>query len=239
MNKTILSLEYGSRAHGTNTVDSDSDIMSIFVEDPGFVTGIDTIDTQASSTAGVSNRSGVGDTDETAYPLRKFAALAAHGNPTVLTAFFVPAYIHSEWAGQILVANRKLFLSKQAGARFLGYMRGQRDAMTGMRNKRTNRPELVHKFGYDTKFAYHMIRLGMQGIELMNNSKIQLPMKKDSVKALMSIRSGELTREEVLDWSWALDELLKISIEKSDLQDAPDRAKINELLHEIYMEVWK
>lgn len=239
MTKTILSLEYGSRAHGTNTVDSDSDIMSIFVEDPGFVTGIDTIDTQASSTAGVSNRSGVGDTDETAYPLRKFAALAAHGNPTILTAFFVPTYIHNEWAGQILVANRELFLSKQAGARFLGYMRGQRDAMTGMRNKRTNRPELVHKFGYDTKFAYHMIRLGMQGVELMHEGKVTLPMPQFKIDELMAIRKGETTREDVLDYSWYLDDCLKRAIDDSDLQDAPDRAKINELLHEIYMEVWK
>jgi predicted nucleotidyltransferase len=239
MSKTILSLEYGSRAHGTHTVDSDSDIMSIFVEDPGFVTGIDTIDTQASSTAGVSSRSGVGDTDETAYPLRKFAALAAHGNPTVLTAFFVPVYIEQTFMGRKLVVNRNLFLSKQAGARFLGYMRGQRDAMTGLKNKRTNRPELIHKFGYDTKFAYHMIRLGMQGIELMNTGRVSLPMIPFQIDELMSIRKGETSREDVLDYSWYLDEKLKSAIDWSDLPDAPDRAKINQLLHEIYMEVWK
>jgi hypothetical protein len=47
--------------------------------------------------------------------------------------------------------------------------------MTGQPGAHTNRPELVAVHGYDTKYAMHALRLGLQGIELLSTGRITLP----------------------------------------------------------------
>jgi uncharacterized protein len=43
--------------------------------------------------------------------------------------------------------------------------------MTGGAGAHTNRPELVAVHGYDTKYAMHALRLGLQGIELLTTGR--------------------------------------------------------------------
>lgn len=50
------------------------------------------------------------------------------------------------------------------------------------------RPELVERFGYDTKFAMHAVRLGLQGVEYVETGKITLP--SPDAQLLQAIRSG-------------------------------------------------
>ncbi len=235
----ILLMEYGSTAHGTNTVDSDRDYMGIFVEPKEYVTGILHMDTQERKSAIKGERSTASDTDTTLYPLRKWAALAAKGNPTVLTVLFGQNYESISASGFNLAMHPEYFLSKQVGERFLGYMVSQRSALIGTRNKRTNRPELIHKYGYDTKFAYHMLRLGIQGIEVMNTHRLSLPMIPQNVKELLEVRNGEVNKEDMLSWSYMLEDNLRKSIQVSTLPDEPNVAKINELLHGIYEYEWR
>ena len=54
-------------------------------------------------------------------------------------------------------------MSRLAGGRFLGYLQAQKAGMTGAAGAHPNRPELVAEHGYDTKFAMHALRLGVQG----------------------------------------------------------------------------
>jgi hypothetical protein len=68
-----------------------------------------------------------------------------------------------------LIANAHRFVSRLAASRFLGYLQSQRAAMTGEVGAHTNRPELVAEHGYDTKYAMHALRLGVQGVELLSN----------------------------------------------------------------------
>ncbi|SDZ35209.1 nucleotidyltransferase domain-containing protein [Herbiconiux ginsengi] len=237
--RVIVSAEYGSRAVGVATGDSDRDLMSVFLEPPRFVTGIDAIDTVTGGTAAVGERSTRNDTDTVSYPLRKWARLAAIGNPTVLFLLFVPCHevMTSEW-GRILDV-RDAFLSRDAGRRFAGYSWGQREALLGLRNKRTNRPELVHRHGYDTKFAYHMIRTALQGIELMNTGALRLPMGPEEVALLRSIRRGALDKDDVIGLSNDLDAQLASAIGASALPENADRARINATLHGIHLDAWQ
>jgi len=239
--RIILKMEYGSRAHGTNTVDSDSDFMGVFVEPKEYVTGILHMDTQERKSAVKGTRSTAVDHDTVLYPLRKWAALAAKGNPTVLTVLFgqEDKYEVLTASGLNLLMNKRMFLSKQVGERFLGYMISQRNALLGTRNKKTNRPELVHKHGYDTKFAYHMLRLGIQGIEVMNTQRISLPMIPQNVNELLQIRNGEIDKQEMLDWSYKLEKNLRADINLSTLPDEPDVTGINKMLHGIYETEWR
>jgi hypothetical protein len=50
----------------------------------------------------------------------------------------------------------------------------------------------------NTKFAYHMVRLGVQGVELLSTGRITLPMPQPWLTELRALRRGERTRE------WAL-----------------------------------
>ena len=126
---------------------------------------------------GVANRSGAGDLDVIIYSARKWARLALDGNPTVLLILFVPdaEVVVRTAVGAELVDHAHRFVSRLAGRRFLGYLQSQKAAMTGEVGAHTNRPELVARHGYDTKFAMHALRLGMQGIELLTTGRITLP----------------------------------------------------------------
>jgi hypothetical protein len=70
-------------------------------------------------------------------------------------------------ASALRSANADRFVSRLAAVRFLGYLRGQKAAMTSQPEAHTNRPELVAVHGYDTKYAMHALRLGLQGVELL------------------------------------------------------------------------
>jgi len=234
----LLRGEYGSRAYGTNTVDSDRDIVEIVVEDPKYITGLFEHRTEMGSTAEQGERSTRDDTDKTVYGLQKFAGLASAGNPSVLATLFLGDYEYLSPLGRDLLQQRHLFVSKFAGQKFLGYMRSQRMAVTGERKQRTNRPELVHKYGYDTKFSYHMIRLGMLGTELMTTGQIVLPMTANDVEILMDIRQGRFTKEELLEYSEEVEALLVKAMEDSHLPEYTDRDAISEVLHGIYQTTW-
>ena len=238
-NRAILLFEYGSRAHGTDTVDSDSDFMGISVEPVEYVLGLKSWDSSIMNTAANNVRSAASDVDTTIYSLKKWAALAAKGNPTVLTALFAPKYEVMTTMGRVILDNGDLFIHKEAGYRFAGYMHSQREALLGKRNKRTNRPELVHKHGYDTKFAYHMMRLGLQGQELMKTGRLELPMREGEREYLRSIRNGEVNKTQLLKFSDVVERNLVEAIEKSHLPEHADMDSINKMLEYIYVQTWK
>lgn len=239
---TIYLTTSGSLLYGTNLDNTDRDEMGIYVEDPQYVTGLKTPNhyVQRSRDAGV--RSGPGDLDRQTYGLRKFATLAANGNPTVLLMLFVPREMQLIRTRQsvLLQENTGLFLSKQAGYRFLGYLDSQRNQlMTRNGSKHTNRPELVEKYGYDTKFAYHAVRLGLQGIELMRRGNISLPMSAPDREMLLNIRRGGFSYDEISEMITGLRFDLDRAIVESDLPDDPGWYSIDDLCHEIYISTWR
>jgi uncharacterized protein len=160
----ILRVQVGSGVHGTSiTGQDDRDEMGVCLEPPQFVTGLARVpngirgvgpsvafDQYERHTAwdrpgGVANRSGAGDLDVIIYSARKWARLALAGNPTVLLVLFVPdeEVVFRNDTGAELVSNAHRFVSRLAAGRFLGYLQGQKAAMTGQAGAHTNRPELV------------------------------------------------------------------------------------------------
>ena len=174
------------------------------------------------------------------YSLRKWARLAADGNPTVLLPLFVPEdeiVVGSPTADEVR-ANAYRFASKRSIQRFLGYLESQLKAMTGQRAARTNRPELVAEHGYDTKFAMHAARLGVQGIEFATTGRITLPIPEPHRELLRSIRAGRLDLSETLGVITGYQAQLEQELERDRLPDEPDRAWIDEWLIRTYREQW-
>lgn len=234
----------GSHAYGTNTDASDEDFIEVHIEESRFVTGIDKTETKFVSNEG---RTPVGGEDTTVYGLNKWAYLVAQGNPNMIETLFIPNELdaglkpgfHVSRGWRDLIANRGEFISQESGRRFLGYAVSQRLALTGMRNKRTNRPELVHTHGYDTKFGGHMIRVLVEGIHLMRYGVLEMPLPPEDRNLILDIRAGKVPKQECLDIADELTSDLEHAIENTDLPKKANRAVINNLLHSIYLDAWR
>lgn len=235
---TLFRAEWGSRAYGTHNEHSDRDIIQVLIEPQECITGLSEFRAKTTSTAETGQRSTSADTDTVTYGLKKYAGLAVDGNPQVMATLFLDTFIEKSHMFNYLQNFRSSFVSKQSGKKYLGYMKSQRYNLEGLKGGKTNRPELVHTHGYDTKFAMHAMRLGFQGLELMQTGKIVLPMSGEPLELCRAIRNGERTKDEALHVIRYLEAKLEDAIEKTDLPELGDRAKVSELLHDIYMEDW-
>jgi uncharacterized protein len=255
----ILRVQVGSGVHGTSIAGQDDrDEMGLCLEPPQFVTGLARVpngnrglspsvrfDQYERHTAwdrpgGVANRSGAGDLDVIIYSARKWARLALAGNPTVLLVLFVPdeEVVFRNEAGAELTANAYRFVSQQAASRYLGYLRGQKAAMTGQAGAHTNRPELVAVHGYDTKYAMHALRLGLQGIELLTTGRITLPVPEPHRGYLRSIRRGEVPLNEVINAIADVEARLARLHDSQAVSEHPDRRWVDDWLHRSYLDFW-
>ena len=239
---TLLRCQVGSVVHGLDIDDqNDRDEMGICIEPPEYVIGLRHFEQYIHRTQPDNVRSGPGDLDLTVYSLRKWTRLALAGNPTVLLPLFVPedeCVVLTE-VGRELRTHAHRLLSRHAGERFLGYLRAQRDRIEGLRGgKHTNRPELVAMHGFDTKYAYHMVRLGIQGVELMETGKLTLPMPEPDRSWLLALRRGEHTRDEALARTAELEARLADLRTTSDLPAEPDTAWADHWLVNTYQRAW-
>jgi hypothetical protein len=255
----ILRVQVGSGVHGTAIGGQDDrDEMGLCLEPPRFVTGLARVPngirgegpsvrfeqyerhTAWDRPGGVANRSGAGDLDVIVYSARKWARLALDGNPTVLLVLFVPdeEVVFRNEAGAELAANAHRFVSQRAAARYLGYLQGQKAAMTGQPGAHTNRPELVAVHGYDTKYAMHALRLGLQGIELLTTGRITLPVPEPDREYLRSIRRGERPLAEVLAAITEAEDRLERLRDGAAVPDEPDRRWVDDWLHRSYLDFW-
>jgi len=186
-------------------------------------------------------RSQAGDLDLTIYSLRKWARLALKGNPTVLLLLYLPdgAVVVRTAVGEQLQRLAPAFGSKQAGKRFLGYLEAQRGRLVGERGQRdVNRRNLVDQFGYDTKYAMHMLRLGYQGIEFLESGRLNLPMREPVRSHLMEVRRGVLKLEDVLAECVQLESRLTTLLETSPLPPDPDLKTVESFVMDAYASAW-
>src|SRR3984893_4860572 len=250
---TILRATVGSTVHGLHHGGQDDrDEMAVFIEPPEYLIGL-----RLARKQGVRNpyrfehwvertqpegvRSGPGDLDLVAYNLRKYLRLALKGHPTVLLLLFVPpelTLVETD-LGRELRALGGSILSKRAGRGYLGYLGGQRERLMGSRGqKRVNRPELVEAHGFDTKYAMHALRLGYQGLELLQTGRVTLPMPEPERARVMSVRRGEHSLDEVVEEIGEVEQRLEAALEQTALPDSPDDDAVNEFLIDAYRQAW-
>lgn len=246
---TILRCLVGSGVHGTAVSGHDDrDEMGICIEPPEYVIGLRRFEQYEYHTAwersgGLRERSGPGDLDETVYSARKWMRLALNGNPSVLLPLFVPEseIVTVTPLGRELRDLAPAIISRQAGHRFAGYLNAQRRGLLSHEGKGRDvtRPELVEQYGYDTKFAGHMIRLGIQGIELLSAGRLTLPMLPEDAQVVRDVRTGKFTIRQVLEDAEELERRLGELIKTSDLREYPDRGAADAWLVSAYQRAWR
>lgn len=238
----ILRAVVGSTVHGTNVKDQDDrDEMAIAIEPRALVFGLKYWETQVTRTQPEGVKSGPGDLDLVVHSLRKYARLAAKGNPTILLPLFVPpsAIVSASKLGLELISQRSMFLSQLAGKAFLGYLIAQKAKLIGARGGRHgSRPELEERYGFDTKYAGHIIRLGYQGIELMTTGHMSLPMRDSERQDVLDVRTGKWSLDQVFTRAGELERELRDSIDTGPLPEKPDEEAIDAFLCDAYLRAW-
>jgi hypothetical protein len=173
------------------------------------------------------------------YSLRKWAGLAAKGNPTALHFLFALNYAPMPQLWERIRSDKQVFLSRQAATQFRGFADAQVRRLQGMgTGKKGHRHELIGEHGYDVKAAMHVIRLLNEGIELMRSGVITLPRPEKDL--LVTIRTGNYgSLERVLDLANRLFAELEQTESQSILPEKVDKLKISQLISKIYLRHWR
>ena len=232
---TILLVEVGSTAHGTGLPGGeDHDEMGVAVESPEQVLGLDETGfrTVMHRTQPEGSRSGPGDVDRTLHSLRRFARLAASGNPSVLMVLWAPVLEVTD-LGHELLALGEAFVGRHVIPRYRGYMAAQ---TTKLRDG--GRPDLIGAHGFDTKYAMHAARLGFQGVELLTTRHLDLPIQGEPAEWLRAVRRGEVAFEEWQERCAALDAQLEVLAGDESIPAEADRARIEAWVVSAHLRSW-
>lgn len=162
------------------------------------------------------------------FNIVKYFSLLMDNNPNIIDSLFTPVncVLHCTKIGTIVRDNRKLFLHKGAWHRFKGYAYSQ---IHKMQSKQTEgkRAEIRRQYGFDVKFAYHVVRLISEIEQILVEGDLDLQRNNEQLKA---IRRGEWTEQQIRDFFTQKEKDLETLYVNSTLPYGPDKDKIKELL---------
>jgi len=131
------------------------------------------------------------------YSIVSYFNLCLGCNPNMIDSLFTPfeCILCNTTIGKMVRDNRKLFLSKKAWHTFKGYAYQQTHKMKIKQpTEGSKRFENVQKFGYDVKYAYHLVRLMDEIEQLLTTGEMDITRDRERLKA---IRRGEWKEEDV------------------------------------------
>ena len=230
----------GSRTYACATDDSDNDIYGFCIppktqvfphlnnEILGFGRQIKRFEQW--SEHGINDKEAHKEYDLTVYSIVKYFQLLMDCNPNMIDSIFthVNHVIHITSLGQIVKDNRRIFLHKGAYHRFRGYAYAQLHKMSTRNPKDgSKRAEDIKNKGFDSKFAYHLIRLALECEQILAVGDLDLECNSEILK---SIRRGEWTEDWVRDYFKEKEKTLEALYRDSKIPHSPDEAQIKEVL---------
>lgn len=167
--------------------------------------------------------------DLTVFNIVKYFKLCHDGNPNMIDSLFVPrrCITHITPMGELVRENRKLFLSKKCWHTFKGYAYSQLQKMNH-KQPEGKRVELVKKYGYDVKFAYHLVRLINEIQLILSTGDLDLEQNREQLK---DIRKGNWSQEKVVHYfEWKEKALEQLYNDTKEIPYKPRTEEIRELL---------
>lgn len=169
------------------------------------------------------------DVDFTIFSIVKYFDLCCHNNPNVIDSLFVPdnCVCHMSSIGELVRKNRHKFLCSKLWHTYKGYAYSQ---LRKLKNKDPNsgkRKELIEKYGFDTKFAYHIVRLIDYAEQLLQFGDMDMQRDRERWK---SIRAGEWTLEQIETHFYEKEKSLEKLYETTKLPHDIQFGPIQELL---------
>lgn len=170
--------------------------------------------------------------DFSIYNVVKYFQLLMDNNPNIIDSLFTHDrhVFHITPIGQHLRDNRDLFLHKGSMHKFRGYAHSQMSKIKNKTNSsNSKRAKGIEEFGYDVKFAYHVVRLCLEAEQIAREHTLDLERNGETLK---SIRRGEWELERLENWLQEKLVSLETDYATSTLQNTPDEAKIKKVLLE-------
>lgn len=164
------------------------------------------------------------------YNIVHYFHLCMENNPNMLASLFLPieCVLHTTSVGTMVREKRHIFLHRGAWHRFKGYAYSQLAKMeTKSPVEGSNRAVTVEKYGYDTKFAYHLVRLLYEVEQILTTGDLDLRRNSEELK---SIRHGEWTAQQIREFFASKEKSLETLYEQSQLPWGPREEEIKQLL---------
>lgn len=228
----------GSVAYGTANDDSDQDIYGfcipnksiLFPHTVGYIKGFGKAPPSFDQYIKhhINRQSNGREYDVTVYNIVKYFHLCMDNNPNMLDSLFVPrrCILHQTNVGNIVRESRKKFLHKGSWHKHKGYAFSQLHKMRGQKRS-GKRLEIFNTYGYDLKFAMHCVRLLLQAEMILTEHDLDLERNREQLK---SIRRGEWTEQEIMDWASKKEKALEEVYANSDLPWGPNEEEIKGIL---------
>jgi hypothetical protein len=96
-----------------------------------------------------------------------------------------------------------------------------------MANRTGKRSQDIQEYGYDRKWAYHIVRLLLQCEQILTEHDLDIERNSEILK---SIRRGEWTLEQIDEWFNNKEKSLETLHANSTLRDKPDEDSLKRLL---------
>lgn len=229
---------FGSRAFGTQRLDSDYDLYGyaipcrrfIFPTSEGWLPGwdkdcpkFDQYQQQA-----IVEPDSKKEFSFNIYNIIKYFRLVADANPNMLSSLYVPedCIKHITKTGQMVRDQRKLFLSKLCWVKYRSYSSSQLHKVTH-ENPVGKRKELVERYGMDTKFAMNVIRLLSECEDIFMRGDLDLRRNNEELKQILR---GEWSLSRLTDEFERRKMAMEDLFHKTNLPNEPPEDKIKDLL---------
>lgn len=228
----------GSQAYGTNIAESsDWDIYGfcippkriVFPHIEGRILGFGSLGERFEQYQQHHIQDNDKEYDLSIYSIVRYFQLLMDGNPSVLDSLFTPyeCVIFSTQIANMVREKRQLFLAKSCFKRYKGYAYSQMHKINTKFPQGGERKESVEKYGLDTKYAMHLVRLLLEIEQILITGDLDMRKDKEQLKA---IRRGEMTKDEVFAWATEKEKHLEELYVKSTLPEKPSEDKIKQLL---------
>ena len=285
-NHAISNIQYmvrgGSYMYGSNNKDTDWDVVGVYIpsreetfpQERGYLHGFDEplpVMKPIQAHHVVDKEAGK-EYDITLYPIQKFFALARDGNPNIIDILYAPqdAVLVCTALGEMIVANRNMFVALSLVASYSNYAESQLHKMRNIDNRafyesmqvlrafedangvpretpresasqygieyerlydamlqRSRRSESIKRFGFDTKFAFNLIRLSAQLLSLIETGNMNLRQQSDTLKA---IRAGRWSLERLEQHFYDLNRRIHAAVLSSAMQAKPNSGQVKDVL---------
>lgn len=176
--------------------------------------------------------------DISVYSIIKFFQLVMENNPNMIDSLFTRenCVLSSTKIANHVRDNRKMFLHKGSWHKFKGYAYSQMHKMKiKSPDADSSRLWMYEKYGYDVKFAYHVVRLLNEVEMILVEHDLDLMRNNEQLKA---IRRGDWKMEDVEQYFLDKEKSLEHIYATSTLRHKPEEDKIKALLLECLEEYY-
>lgn len=200
----------GSRAFGLDDEKSDTDLRGIYLPPANLHW----------SMFGVPEQLENKENEECYWELQKFLTLALKANPNILECLNTPLIEFKNEIADELLSIKNAFLSKLVYQTYNGYVMSQFKKLE---------QDLRSVGEIRWKHAMHLIRLLLQGIDILKTGELTVKVEENREK-LLAIKCGEFMWESVNDWRLMLHKEFENAFAKTKLLERPDYERANKFL---------